>query len=244
MTSTNNTCPICLRSFAHINGLRSHTGLAHKNKDFHGPPMECVVDGCGTVIREKKDGNRKLGFCRKHEARWERHGDPTITLTHVDKPRPKCAVEACTKQATSRLKSEEPLCTTHYGRFSRLGDPRAEVHKRAEADNGFGSYVQISVDGRKVAEHRYVMEQRIGRPLQPYEHVHHINGVRNDNRPENLELWLVHHPAGQRMIDKVEWAHELLEEYQDAYDRQILTIDVYDNEGVLEIQVQGKATTL
>ncbi len=56
-------------------------------------------------------------------------------------------------------------------------------------------YRQIRVDGRRVLEHRYVMEQVLGRPLQRYEHVHHVNHNRLDNRIENLELVTVREHA-------------------------------------------------
>lgn len=64
-------------------------------------------------------------------------------------------------------------------------------------------YRKITVNGRSVLEHRYVMEQQLGRTLHSWETVHHKNGRRLENVPDNLELWAKGQPAGQRVADLV-----------------------------------------
>lgn len=59
------------------------------------------------------------------------------------------------------------------------------------------------------------MEDLLGRHLYPDENVHHLNGVRDDNRPENLELWTRPQPAGIRASDALKWARTIIERYAD-----------------------------
>ncbi|ETK36117.1 hypothetical protein MPTA5024_10860 [Microbispora sp. ATCC PTA-5024] len=84
---------------------------------------------------------------------------------------------------------------TGYAFIKRVGHPEAK-------SRGWGY------------EHRIVMSDHLGRPLWPDENVHHINGVRDDNRIENLELWSKSQPCGQRVEDKLAWALEIIERYK------------------------------
>ncbi len=58
------------------------------------------------------------------------------------------------------------------------------------------------------------MSQMLGRPLEKGETVHHKNGNKLDNSPENLELWSGNHQPGQRVEELVEWAEQIIEKYE------------------------------
>lgn len=87
----------------------------------------------------------------------------------------------------------------HFGEASsvwkggRKRNVQGYVLIKLEPDHPF--YCMSDANGY-VLEHRLVMGKQLGRPLRKDEIVHHINGKKDDNRPENLELLVEHHHVG------------------------------------------------
>jgi HNH endonuclease len=95
---------------------------------------------------------------------------------------PSCTVDGCTGAYVAR-----GLCNKHYKRLKRHGSTLPTKGEWGSGGLSHG-YRYFSVKRQRIAEHRRVMEQALGRPLRKNEHVHHRNGDKVDNHLENLEI--------------------------------------------------------
>ena len=84
------------------------------------------------------------------------------------------------RKDTAKYCSRSCLAKVHLEQFSHLRFQPTGKPKH--------TYKTMTVNGKQVRVHRYLMEQHLGRKLESWEHVHHINGDPHDNRLENLAV--------------------------------------------------------
>jgi len=105
---------------------------------------------------------------------------------------------------------------------ARLNSIKSRTGKKGGNNKGGkyinNGYVLIWTGKKYEQEHRLVMSKIIGRSLTNLESVHHKNGNRQDNRESNLELWSRYQPSGQRVIDKLKYAYEIINLYRSIYE--------------------------
>lgn len=99
-------------------------------------------------------------------------------------------------------KTKRQFCSRSCAMTDRVREGQLMRPQGSTAPHSSG-YILEKVGKKWIMQHRLVMERILGRYLDPKERVHHKNGVRSDNRPENLELWSVDHKdsAGVRAVD-------------------------------------------
>lgn len=127
-------------------------------------------------------------------------------------------MKVCKISGCSNIIKCKNLCNGHYLRFWKTGSAGSSIIRKV-APKGqarfkdINGYYRISLNEEYVFEHRHIMEVFLKRKLFSHENVHHKNGIRTDNRIENLELWSTHQPKGQRIDDLLKYAYEIIKLY-------------------------------
>jgi len=210
-SDTKELCPAhYMRLLRYGDPLKGGIMRAPKNSLGH-----CKIEGC-------KKNAVGLELCCTHYSKLKKYGDPLAGRINDGGT---CKVDKCLEPVKSFK-----LCCKHYARFKKNGITTVEKWQQNGQTKAWHidtrGYV-VKYDPKNehargsgfVAQHREVMGIKIGRKLLKGENVHHLNGIRSDNRIENLELWAVNQPYGQRVKDLLAWADEINRIYKPIADK-------------------------
>ena len=218
----------CRRPVAGKGLCEAHYQRMKKGKDMDAPIQQpqkgqiCKQKGCDREALSK-------GWCGLHYNRAKNDIPMDAPLLEKVRNEGKCSRPGCEREQYSKN-----LCRIHYKRQREGRDIDAPLGSPKTYETGLDykvmadGYVEVRRRGhfgkpKRGAdwyyEHRYKMECYLGRPLRENENVHHINGIRNDNSLENLELWTIDQPPGQRVTQLLNWADDIIARYEPELDK-------------------------
>jgi len=200
-------CPICKNSFNKpklISPTNWNDVIYCSRKCYHDngrTKIKCVV--CRKEIVIKKSNIGKTKTCSQKCA--SENFSQNAKLRGLGKDSHFKAGSDTAKKISNRMKRKYAC-----GEMEFMKKNWEEASKRWTGKNNprykdglAHGYPLIKVDGKWVNEHRYLIEKKLGRKLIKGEVVHHINGIKNDNRMENLIVMtrakhLAHHKKERR----------------------------------------------
>lgn len=160
--------------------LKGHKSLRLRNIS------KCKVNDCDNIQLSK-------GYCGKHYQRFSKYGNAEEP-SHKN-GRPLTGIffncEVCSKQIYRRIseirKSKNRFCSKECAYKKMKGELKKviPIEKRHWRINRKG-YLETTIRRIRILQHRWFMEKHLGRKLSNKEFVHHINGVKTDNRIDNL----------------------------------------------------------
>ncbi len=182
----------------------------------------CKHLGCDRPVRTQ-------GWCNAHHIRHLRGKSMDEPVREIAKHGLKKG-DPCPTLNCDRKVDIGGLCSVHYRRQLEGRNLDAPMRRPRKSRGGLDrlvndqGYVEVrrpghfgkGLAGKNIwfYEHRYVMECYLGRPLGEGENVHHKDSDRTNNQLENLELWFVQQPSGQRVVDLIKRSYWLRERYQ------------------------------